>query len=54
MGGINGGWLLVVGFVCVRLALCVWTSPICESSRMRALWPPFSGVYVVVSVLCIL
>ncbi len=44
MGSMNGGWLLVVLFVCVRLTLCVCMSPNCGRSVMRASWSPCSGV----------
>jgi hypothetical protein len=37
MWRINGGWLRVVGLVCVRLALCDWMSPIYGRSKMRSL-----------------
>ena len=47
MGSMNGGWLLVVGFGRLCLLLWMWMSPIWGSSRMSALWSPYSGVYVV-------
>ncbi len=46
MWSMNGGWLLVVGFG----RLLDWMSPIWGSSRMSALWSPYSGVYVVMVV----
>ncbi len=48
MGSIHGGWLLVVGFGWVRLALCGCMSPIGGRCRIRALWSPNSGVCGVV------
>ncbi len=50
MGSMNGGWLLVVGLGRLCFVLWGWMSPIWGSSRMSALWSPFSGVYVVVVV----
>ena len=49
----NGGWLHVVVFVFAILAFGVRMSPICGSSRIRALWSPYSGVWVTMSVLCL-
>ena len=52
MGRMNGGWLLVVGFCKLPSALWGWMSPIRGSSSASALWSPYSGVYVVIFVLC--
>ena len=51
IGSMHSGWLRVAGFVCVRLAPGIWMSPICGSSKMRALWYPYSGVWVFVMML---
>ena len=51
MGSMNGGWLLVVGFGKLRLALWGCMSPIWGSSSVSALWSPYSGVYVAILVL---
>ena len=50
MGGWNGGWLRVVGFfwLCERLGVVM--IPICGRSSIRALWSPYSGVWVVIAV----
>ena len=50
MGSMNGGWLLVVGFGWLRLALWGCMSPIWGSSTVSALWSPYFGVYVVMFV----
>jgi len=47
----NDWWLRVVGFEKLRSALWSWMSPIWGSSSVRALWSPYSGVYVVIFVL---
>ena len=52
MGRRNGGWLLVVGFCSFRSDLWDWMSPICGRSRASAIWSPYSGVCVVMFVLC--
>jgi hypothetical protein len=52
MGSTNGGWLRVVWFVFFRLAPGIWMPRIYGSSKMRALWSPCSGVWVVVMILC--
>ena len=42
VGSMNGGWLLVFGFVSALLAFRGWMLPICDSSTMRALWSSYS------------
>ena len=51
MVSMNGGWLLVVGFGKLLLALWGWMSPIRGSSSVSALWSPYSGMYVFIFVL---
>jgi hypothetical protein len=46
-GSSNGGWLLVVGFFCLSEGSGVVMCPICGRSNIRALWSPYSGVWVV-------
>jgi hypothetical protein len=53
-GSMNGGWLLVMGFVSALLALGVLMFPSCGSSTIRALWSPYSGVKVDMSMLRLL
>ncbi len=50
MGRMNGGWLLMVGFVRLCYDLWLWMSPIWGSFSVSALWSPYSGVYVVMAV----
>ncbi len=50
MGSRNGGWLLVVGFVCLSMGSGFVMFPICGRSSMRALWSPYSGLWVVIIV----
>ena len=50
MGSWNGGWLLVVGFFCLCKGSGVVLCPICGRSSIRALWSPYSGVWVVIVV----
>jgi hypothetical protein len=50
MGSRNGGWLRVVGFFCLCLGSGVVMLPICGRSSIRALWSPYSGVWVVIFV----
>jgi len=50
MGSWNGGWLLVVGFFRLCVVSGVVLLPICGRSSIRALWSPYSGVSVVISV----
>ncbi len=52
MGSMNGGWLFVLGFGWLRLALRGWMSPIWSSSNVRALWSPYSGLCIDIFVLC--
>ena len=48
MGSRNGGWLRVVGFFCLCVVSGVVMVPICGRSSIRALWSPYSGVWVVI------
>ncbi len=50
MGSRNGGWLLVVGFLCLGVGSGFVMFPICGRSRIRALWSPYSGMWVVIIV----
>ncbi len=51
-GSMHGGRPLVVEFVSVLLELGVCMFSICCSSTTRALWSPYSGVWVDVCVSC--
>ena len=46
----NGWWLRVVKFFCLCLRSGVVMIPICGRSRIRDLWSPHSGVWVVIFV----
>ena len=50
MGSKNGEWLRVVGFFyfCLESGLLMFR--ICGRSSIRALWSPYSGVWVVIFV----
>ena len=48
MGSWDGGWLRVVRFFCLCEGLGVVMIPICGRSSIRALWSPYSGVWVVI------
>ena len=50
IGSKNGGWLRMVGFFCLCLRSGVVMLPICGRSSIRALWSPYSGVWVVIVV----
>ena len=50
MGRRNGGWLRVVGFFCLCVVSGVVIFPICGRSSIRALWSPYSGLWVVIFV----
>ena len=50
LGSWNGGWFRVVGFFCFSVGSGVVIFPICGRSSMRALWSPYSGVWVVIVV----
>ena len=50
IGNLNDGWLRVVGFLSVCLAPGVWMSTICGRYIARAVWSPYSGVWVVMRV----
>ncbi len=52
-GSWNGGWTRVVGFFCVCLMSGVLLLPICGRSSIRALWSPYSGVWVLILCLCL-
>ena len=48
MGSWNGGWLRVVEFFCLCERSGVVIISICGRSSVRALWSPYSGVWVVI------
>ncbi len=48
VGNWNGGWLRVVGFFCLCVGSGVVMLPICGRSSIRAVWSPYSGVWVVI------
>ena len=50
MGSWNGGVLFVVGFFCLCEGSGVVMYPVSGRSSIRALWSPYSGVWVVVVV----
>jgi hypothetical protein len=53
MGSKSDGWLRplrVVGFFCLCLESGVVMISICGRSSIRALWSPYSGVWVVIFV----
>ncbi len=52
MGSRNGGWLLVVGFLCLGVGSGFVMFPICGRSSIRALWSPYSVMWVVNHCVC--
>ena len=48
MGSMNGGWLLVVEFFCLSVGSGLVMFPIYGRSSIKALWSPYSGVWVVI------
>jgi len=50
MGSRNGGCLRVVGFFYFCMGSRAVMLPICGRSSMRALWSPYSGVWMVIFV----
>ena len=48
MGSRDGEWLRVVGFFSLCVGSGVAMLPICGRSSIRALWSPYSGVWVVI------